>query len=394
MRTPTQYRAFTAEDAVRAAEVALARQHGGAFTIGEVRDLAEEARRNIILRASAIDAHGRARAIIIKATRSADYDPAAENAYAKSGLVKEWAAGMLLKHRGARTATLLAGDISQGVLVFEDHGEALASLVRPLLHGSAAEAELALTAYAGALGELHMATLDCRTDHSAILHRELPSARVPPPGHRLMELVPATITQQLGGHLPGDELALVAARIASPGPWLALVHRDPCPDNVLLAGDGTARLIDFEFAGPGHALLDAAYWRMGFPTCWCAGTVPEVVAARIDHAYRTAVAPSIPAVADDASFQRESAIISMIWLFGSLEWLLEWALKEESHWGIATRRSRILHYADVAIRTTAEAGVLQGIRGVAQGWRAELQRQWPNTKPLAPYPAFTGLNAP
>jgi hypothetical protein len=99
-------------------------------------------------------------------------------------------------------------------------------------------------------------------------------------------------------------------------------------------------------------------------------------------------------VAYDASFQRESAIISMIWLFGSLEWLLEWALKEESHWGIATRRSRILHYADVAIRTTAEACVLQGIRGVAQGWRAELQRQWPNTKPLAPYPAFTGLNAP
>ena len=62
----------------------------------------------------------------------------------------------------------------------------------------------------------------------------------------------------------------------------ALVHGDPCPDNVLFAADGRAVLIDFEFARPSHALFDAAYWRMGFPTCWCAGTIPTEVEHRID----------------------------------------------------------------------------------------------------------------
>jgi hypothetical protein len=84
----------------------------------------------------------------------------------------------------------------------------------------------------------------------------------------------------------------------------------------------------------------------------------------------------------------------MIWLFGSLEWLLEWALKEESEWGIATRRSRILHYLNIAIRSTEEADVLPRIREAAKLWREELQRQWPNTLPLAHYPAFAGSTAP
>lgn len=62
----------------------------------------------------------------------------------------------------------------------------------------------------------------------------------------------------LGGALPEPEIGFVAQHMAEPGAWLGLVHRDPCPDNVLLAETG-ARLLDFESAGPGHILLDATY---------------------------------------------------------------------------------------------------------------------------------------
>jgi hypothetical protein len=75
-------------------------------------------------------------------------------------------------------------------------------------------------------------------------------------------------------------------------------------------------LIDFEYPRPGHALLDAAYWRMGFPTCWCAGQVPGGVRARVETAYRRAVASAVPAALDDARFAREAAMIDFAWLFG------------------------------------------------------------------------------
>jgi thiamine kinase-like enzyme len=192
----------------------------------------------------------------------------------------------------------------------------------------------------------------------------------------------------LGGHLPDAELEMIAARLQAPGPWLALAHRDPCPDNVLLAADGTALLIDFEFASPGHALLDAAYWHMGFPTWWCAGRVPEPIGDRIDRAYRAVLASAVPEAADDTVFRLESTFISAAWLLGNLAWLLEGALQADTEWGIAPRRSRILHYLDIVIRMTRAADILAGLRDTAAVWHNQLQDRWPESGQLAVYPAF------
>jgi hypothetical protein len=387
----TQYRAFTAEDAVRAAEAALSRSAGEDFTVNQLRDLGGDQRRNLILRASAIDSSGITTPIIIKATRAADYDPAAETVYQTSGLAKEWAAATLLARQSEKSGqrgTLLASDVTQGVLIFQDYGEDLAPLVKPLLHGTAEDAEQALTAYAIALAGLHAATMNCREDHARIVRSGFPTATLPPPGHGWIDREPRKVISLLGGTVPDDELALMAKRLEAPSPWLALVHRDPCPDNVLLTAGGTAKLVDFEFASPGHALLDAAYWRMGFPTCWCAGRVPDPVSERIDIAYRTALADSVPAAADRDLYQLECAIISAIWLFGSLAWLLEAALKEDTDWGIATMRSRILHYLTAAIQMTAGADVLPGTRQTAIAWLDDLRGRWWGCSPLALYPAF------
>jgi hypothetical protein len=57
-----------------------------------------------------VERHGLAKPIIIKATRAADYDAAAADAYERFGLVKEWAAATFLarqpERRGGHTAFL------------------------------------------------------------------------------------------------------------------------------------------------------------------------------------------------------------------------------------------------------------------------------------------------
>jgi aminoglycoside/choline kinase family phosphotransferase len=376
----TTYRAFTIDNAITAAQAALSR-NGSPVTIEHPNALSNDERRNLIVRASAAHADGRSQPIVIKATRSAAYDPAAPDAFETSGLVKEWAATTLL-------GTLLAADTQQGVLVLADLGADLPSLVQPLLHGDPEDAEQALTAYAQSLGRLHATTPGCQARHTAIVRSGFPATGVQPPGRYWLDRVALKVGEKLGGELPQPELADIADHLIAPGPWFGLVHRDPCPDNVLLMPDGSATLIDFEFAAPGHVLLDAAYWWFGFPTCWCAGSLPAEVSQRIDHAYRTVLAETLPVAADADAFARESAIIRIAWLFNSLIWLLDGALADDGAWGISTNRNRILHYLHAAITAADMADIVPGIRRTAASWLDRLQAQWPRSSPLGPYPAF------
>lgn len=340
----------------------------------------DENRRNLILRATTSGRGIVPRSVIVKATRRRDFDGDAVNAL-QSGFVLEWTALTLLA--GRHGPAFLAGDVERGVIVIQDLGAEFGNLVDPLLHGPADRAERALVAYARSLGRLHAATRDCRAAHSAAIAEAFPAASQPrlADGDRWRQLVVEPSLAKLGGTLPESEIAYVAQRVTSPDAWLGLVHRDPCPDNVLLVGD-TARLIDFEFASPGHVLTDAAYWRMGFPTCWCAGRVPQPVLTRMDAAYRDA----LPAANDS----REMAAILFASLFVSLLWRLDRALAEDESWGTSTVRSRVLWYLEAAIAGAHEADALPGLRDVASRWRAELGARWPDSQPLALYPAFAG----
>lgn len=392
----TDFRPFTLDDAVAVASAALSHAADEAVRIDSVLSLGKDARRNLVLRALAVQDGTKPRPIIIKATRAADYDAGAVNAYEASGFVKEWAATRYLARQASGhpfAPNLLAYDLKQGVLVYDDLGDGLPSLVAPLLHGTAHEAELALTAYAEALAALHRATIGCRDDHSAVLREGFPTAAIPPPAHRWIENVARVPHALLGGEFPEDETDLILQHLRQPGCWQALVHGDPCPDNVLLAADGRAVLIDFEFARPSHALFDAAYWRMGFPTCWCAGTVPAEVRLRIDRAYRAAIADAVPEALDDDQFRRESAIIDAAWLLGNLAWLLEGALAEDGTWGRATNRSRIITYLERAIRSAEEADVLPRLRMLAVTWHKDLRCRWSDPAPLSDFPAFAELQS-
>ena len=78
---------------------ALSNASGSAVRLHEVQVLSGEQRRNFLARATAIDADGHARPVILKATRSPTYNPAAENVFQTSGLAKEWVATALLASR-------------------------------------------------------------------------------------------------------------------------------------------------------------------------------------------------------------------------------------------------------------------------------------------------------
>src|SRR5499425_2204791 len=131
------------------------RPPGDRLKLGDAEVLSEDNRRNFIARTVARYADGRARSVILKATRSSAYDPSAVNVLQASGLAKEWVAcAFLASHAPNRGhgAALLAGDVTNGIMVFEDLGAHLRSLVDPLLKGAAQEAERALALYATAVG--------------------------------------------------------------------------------------------------------------------------------------------------------------------------------------------------------------------------------------------------
>jgi Ser/Thr protein kinase RdoA (MazF antagonist) len=376
---------------VTAAEAALTTSIGETVRIRDIETLSDEHRRNLILRGNAVRAGAQDRPIIIKATRSRSYDPTAESAFEDSGLVKEWAATAFLSAQAVARghgASLLAADTTHGLLIFEDLGAGLDSLVEPLLRGRPDQAERALLAYASALGRLHADTAGNIAEHDLALRAGFPAVHRRELRHYAqLEQTAVKLCERLGGLSPHDELAQIAQRLDQPGVWLGLVHGDPCPDNAILRTD-RVHLIDYEFAEPGHILLDAVYWRIGFPTCWCAGRIPDAVAARAEAAYQAELGVILGSAPGDTTFQSEMAFMAAAWLLRSLAWRLDAGLKEDDMWGIASIRSRLLWYLEVTITMTEAADILPMLRSVARGWLVDLRVRWPSTHPLGLYPSF------
>jgi hypothetical protein len=378
------------EKIINLAAEALSRVSGRTCRLEQVQSLSAPERRNLVARAVARSDDGEAQPVIVKATRSSGYNSTDEKALDESGLVREWIATAHLsatvsrRHHGA---ALLAGDVARGILVFEDLGEDLPSLVDPLLGASANEAEAALRSYATALGRLHADTAGCLQAYHETYQAIFGSGRSRRPLGWQVETDANVIVGAIGNVPPKDELELLSSRLRDPGPWQSLVHGDPCPDNVLLR-DGRARLIDYEWARPSHALLDGIYWRLGFPTCWCAGRTPADVCDRIDAIYRKEISRTMPGALDDTAYRTELTYMAAVWLFTCLSWRLEEALKSDEKWGRWSIRGRLLWYLQTIVRMTDEADVLPGIKRAAQAWLADLSGRWPGATPLGLFPAF------
>jgi Ser/Thr protein kinase RdoA (MazF antagonist) len=184
-----------------------------------------------------------------------------------------------------------------------------------------------------------------------------------------------------------SELMAVITAVTAPGPFFTYIHGDPCPDNIFYNGD-SLRLIDFEFGRFGSALLDAVYGRMTFPTCWCANRLPVALIHRLERAYRTELSRNCPAAQDDALFEAALVDACAYWLFVTLSWLFESALREDSQWGISTVRPRILARLEVFVTTAEQFRQRPALRRVVERLLDQLRRQWADTEPLPLYPAF------
>ncbi|MFG2490272.1 phosphotransferase [Streptomyces caniferus] len=181
------------------------------------------------------------------------------------------------------------------------------------------------------------------------------------------------------------ELEALADRIDR-APGHALLHGDPCPGNDLHTAQGV-RFIDFEQAALGSGIMELAYLRTGFPTCWCS-TAPDVpLMDRAETAYRTAWAAATGTEPDgdltdacagwllrgDALVQRAHRdTVDHLARIPDRDW----------EWGTATARQRLVHRLGVVAQRTTGRGDLSGLHRLSADLRHRMLTRWPTLRPL------------
>ncbi|WP_405889306.1 aminoglycoside phosphotransferase family protein [Streptomyces sp. NBC_00133] len=197
---------------------------------------------------------------------------------------------------------------------------------------------------------------------------------------RLAEALEAPVAPGVSG-----ELEDLTHRL-SQAPGHALLHGDPCPGNDLYTTSGI-RFIDFEQASLGSGMMELAYLRVGFPTCWCVTAAAAPLLNRAETAYRTAW-----------------STVTGTELHGDLAdacagWLLRGdALVARAHrgttdhlaripdrdwkWGTVTARQRLVHRLGVVSRMTADHADLSGLSSLSTDMRRRMLARWPTLPPV------------
>lgn len=320
-----------------------------------------------------------------------EYDPELPGGPA-SRLFNEWAGLRFLTEIAGPASPaprFYGGDRDGGLIVLEDLGRST-GLDQLLLGDDPAAAEDMLVAFAATLGRMHALTIGRRAEFEEIRAGLGPRERGPRDGggQRLMAMLRNAV--QVAGVEPAlgldEELRALAGNLAEPGPFLAYVHRDPCPDNCLSAGGGL-KFVDFEFGGYGHALGDGVYGRIHFPTCWCVNRLPEHVPRRMEAAYRAELVNGCPEAADDKQFHRAVVEACAAHVLGSHDIVA--LLGRDFTWGIATVRQRALLRFDLFWRMTEEYGHLKAVGATVRAVARKLRALWPPEADAMPYyPAF------
>jgi Ser/Thr protein kinase RdoA (MazF antagonist) len=265
-----------------AVERILAAAWGGPVTLASVAGLAE---RDHVVLVEAADGRG----AVVKQPRPPDDYPWPVD---PEGVPLEWAS---LDHLGAAAPgvapRLLGGDGEQGLVVIEAL-PGVRSLDQSLLGGDPAQAREDLLAWSRVLARLHAGTLGTAAEFAAArARRGLPAQREPWWLERLAGAAPGFTAEARDLGVDPEAVAAELHRIRSilSTSHVALVHGDPCPDNVLISAAG-CRLIDFERASMASAALDYAYVLSPFPSCWCFGLLPAGLVAEATTAYEAAAA--------------------------------------------------------------------------------------------------------
>lgn len=171
-----------------------------------------------------------------------------------------------------------------------------------------------------------------------------------------------------------------------PGPFLAYIHGDPCPNNNRLI-DGRVVLLDFAAGRLGHALLDGVYGRIPFPTCWLARRLPAHLPQLMQDSYRSELVRGCPAARDDATFTAATAAACACWLIETTIWELPRATGHDDGWGISSVGQRLAHRT---ARFTELAEATGDYRALAALLGRVVEGLGTADEEMALYPAFGG----
>ncbi|WP_195909000.1 phosphotransferase [Microlunatus sp. Gsoil 973] len=365
-----------------------------------VDTLSEDGRRNSVVRLRVTSGAEDGRTVIAKQT--AGFHDAETSDEVRLRFFREAAAATLLTELapGEHTPRCWGVDPRNGLMIFDDLGTA-ATLVQPLLEGSPGAARSAMISFVQRLASIHAATARRSADWDrTVTALGAPAALLT---ERVLARYGHAVDAGLGGldRLLADldlppvqdrlellvELESVKQTLTRPGPFTVLVHNDPCPDNVVITSSG-ARLLDFEFGRPGHALIDGLYPQLPFPSCWCCNAVPDDFGAELAQLYRNGLEDGIPEAADDDLYAEATAHVTAYWLLMSFEWIAEDVLTQSRTWGIASTRSRVLSRLDSFIRVADATDRLPRLAGLARQLRAVSADRWTGVDPLPVYPGF------
>ncbi len=171
--------------------------------------------------------------------------------------------------------------------------------------------------------------------------------------------------------------------LKSPGAAAAFVHGDLTPNNAMIVGDTTCRLIDFEGAAIQHIGNDLCMLR--FPFAWYGrwATIPPSVQRSMEHAHRGASARS------DAEIDAAIAIGCAAMAILRLQRLDRIADDEQPPAMKVRRRAQIVDTVDVAVAALTAVDALPDLARWLRSMGVAMQAAWVEASaPLWPYPAF------
>jgi thiamine kinase-like enzyme len=387
---PETFNALTWE-----AERMLSDIFGSQIHFTHVERLSEPGRRNLILRCLSAPTNNFPSRFIIKKVEADSYNPEYPSSWDSQRFFSDWIGSQFLSSLEGginHGPHFYGGNRDLGFIILEDMGHHR-SLVEPLLHENADSAEAALFRYSTRLGKLHADTVNQYSLFEKLFHSVSSSGKSFALAEREIEESIQKVQMIIDGLglllKPAflQELREIGSAVVNPGPFLVYIHADPCPDNVFDSRE-QMRLIDFEFGHFGHALIDATYARMIFPTCWCANRLPQSIVVQMESWYRTELSKGCSEAQEDRVWEQALVTICGYWLLHTLEWHLERALKEDQSWGIASLRQRILARLEAFVTTSEEFGRFPAVHDTAGRLLDVLGERWPETQSLPLYPAF------
>ncbi len=155
------------------------------------------------------------------------------------------------------------------------------------------------------------------------------------------------------------------------------------------SGRGVAQLVDYEVAAFRHALLDAAYFVLPLPNCWCWRRFPEPVLDGMLAAYRAEISPVMPSVSEDASFDAGLSRCSAAWLVFHLASRLPFVVESNRSFDLFNERERLI----TMLRNFARLPATPAVTPYVGEWLGRLgerfEAMWPSEAATVQlYPAF------